>query len=343
MITTYDLGSNSLRVLLYDEQQKTICYKKSFVVGTSVGMCKDKKIQPKAVATIIKTLLEIPQLIPQELQKDSSQDGSQNVYWGHIYGVATAAFRIAINADEVIDEIAQKTGITFCVIDAYRESYLTTLAVHYRLKKLYHNKKNLPFVLCDIGGASTEIIFCADGEMVSESFDIGVVILSEEYCTEKGDYIDWQKTSSFDAIFDQMRDFIQTQLKNHRQPLTFTATAGTPTILASVLKNIPHKDYDPSFVNGTCLKLDDISLIKEQLLHLSHQELDDFVGRGRGNFIFVGTFIFEQIYHFLGYDECIVIDDGLSAGIALDKDNYALVDTNEPRTTTNRGTQQLPQ
>lgn len=67
-------------------------------------------------------------------------------------GVATQAFRIAANADEVTDAIHARTAWRIRVIDAEEETHLTVAGARPWLPA------KEPSVVADIGGASTELV-----------------------------------------------------------------------------------------------------------------------------------------------------------------------------------------
>ncbi|MCF6244776.1 MAG: phosphatase, partial [Sulfurovum sp.] len=148
-----DLGSNTLRVLAYDcnTQQETFTYEK--VVKTADGLATFGLINERAVSRVIGAIQEAHEKI----------DFSSHV----IKAVTTEAVRRASNSTAVLNQIKEETGVSFEIISGEVEARLTLLAVKNRLMKLHNDTDN--FVLVDIGGGSTELIFHYKDETLSKS------------------------------------------------------------------------------------------------------------------------------------------------------------------------------
>ena len=312
MVVAYDLGSNSLRVLIYDDKRGKIIGKKSIVVGTSVGLYPKSYITQEAIDRILHGFVQLHNMIDKTIGKTPYQ----------VDGVATASFRIAHNAKEVLNQIYQHTGVSLRIISGDDESYYTMIAVRHRLQQL---ELGGSFCLCDIGGASTEIIYYDHNgqDYTAQSFDIGIVTLCDQYSLSKEDFNSVHTCNNIaqNAIFAQIEAFAKhhKQRTKNKAPL-FVATAGTPTILANLLQGRDHASYDATFINGTALYLSEVKSLQQKLLHTPTGSLRVLVGEGREDFIFMGILIFTQLYKLLGYEneQCIAIDDGVSEGVAID-------------------------
>ena len=290
-VVAIDLGSNSLTIIKYDCQKKEII--KSFMqnVRTAQGLVNSKKISQEAVERIINALNSAKEQIDFANAK--------------IKAVTTQALRVALNASDVIEQIKAKTGVEFKVISAKEEGELTLKAVKARLEKIGIEQN---FVLVDIGGGSTELSYYIDGKIYSKSFDLGIVTTAnsckslkeiEQFVKEKS-----KEIAEFASRFDN---------KN----LIFTATAGTPTTIAAMKHNLVYKTYNANIVTGTKLTIKELDYYLQKLLSMSKQEREITVGVGRDDLIVAGVIIFKEIYNILQKEEAIVIDDGLSAGVAI--------------------------
>ncbi len=82
------------------------------------------------------------------------------------------------NSKEVLEEIKRETAVEFEIIDGDDEAKYALTATKYRLESLDINPKS--FVLVDIGGASTEVIFSYPTESIFKSFPIWIVTLTQE-------------------------------------------------------------------------------------------------------------------------------------------------------------------
>jgi len=290
-----DLGSNTLRVLEYDcDSVKQIAqYEK--VVKTADGLAEHGVVNDAAVDRILSAIKEAQE------QMDFS---------GEVKAVTTEAVRRASNSDAVLHKIKKETGITFDIISGEEEARLTLLAVKNRLDKLQHSSDK--FVLVDIGGGSTELIFHYVDEVVSKSFPIGIVTIAQTYET-----LENIKNVLPKEMFD-MQMFCAEMYATKGKPNAFVATAGTPTTVAAMKLGFNYETYDASKINGTLLQKEELDFYLQKLLSLPFEEREIAVGTGRSDLIAAGILIYKQLYIMLEFENCVVIDDGLREGVALE-------------------------
>lgn len=290
-----DLGSNTLRVLAYDcSTQKHIAeYEK--VVKTADGLAQYGCINSEAIARVISAIKEAQMKI----------DFSSHL----IKAVTTEAVRRASNSLEVISCIKKETGVTFDIISGEEEARLTLHAVKNRLLKV----KDTPdtFVLVDIGGGSTEIIFQYANEVISKSFPVGIVTIAQTYKTLE---------NIQNALADEMMEMqiFSSQIRASKGTVNaFVATAGTPTTVAAMKLGQNYENYNSSKINGTSLDTKELDFYLNKLLSLPFEERELAVGTGRSDLIAAGILIYKKLYTILEFDSCVIIDDGLREGVAL--------------------------
>ena len=291
-----DLGSNTLRVLEYDcvTDKQTFGYEK--VVKTADGLAKTGEVTDEAVARVVSAIKEA-----QEKIDFSSQT---------LKAVTTEALRRAANSAKVLEQIKKKTGVSFEVISGEEEARLTLLAVKYRLSKL--NYASQSFVLVDIGGGSTELIFHYGAETVSKSFPVGIVTIAQSY----EDLSNIEKALPKEMLAMQM--FCAEVFATKGKPETYVATAGTPTTVAAMKLGFNYETYDAAKINGASLQKDELDFYLKKLLSMPFDEREIAVGTGRSDLIAAGILIYKQLYTMLAFDSCVVVDDGLREGVALD-------------------------
>lgn len=291
-----DLGSNTLRIVVYDcnKQKTTFIYEK--VVKTADGLAKFGTVNKDAILRVISAI--------KEVQKEI--DFSSHL----IKAVSTEAMRRASNGDVALKEIEQETGVHFEIISGVEEARLTLLAVKNRLNLLQNTSES--FVLVDIGGGSTELIFQYRDKTISNSFPIGIVTIAQSY--ENIDAIEHTLPQDMLAI----QNFIHETYTQNGLSDIFVATAGTPTTVAAMKLGFNYQTYDANKVNGTTLHKEELDLYLKQLISLSFEEREIAVGTGRSDLIAAGILIYKQIFTLLDIDTCVVIDDGLREGVALD-------------------------
>ena len=291
-VVAIDLGSNTLRVVKYDCESGSIIAEYEKIVRTADSITKNRLIDKSAQARIISALEEAKELISFRNCK--------------IKAVTTEAMRVAKNSLEVLKKIKEDTGVEFEVISSQQEALYTLKAVKNRLDILKRDIKN--FVLVDIGGASTELIFYIDNRVIIKSFALGIVTVANLA----------NSLEDIDKILDikmvDIKDYAQEYLKDD---LTFISTAGTPTTIASMKLGFTYDTYDAKEINGLELSIEELDLYLEKLLSMSKEDREKTVGVGREDLIVAGILIFKRIYLILNMDKSIVIDDGLREGVAL--------------------------
>ena len=292
-----DLGSNTLRAVQINcKTGETVAIYEE-IVRTADGLVDTGIIGEEAKERIIDAIREAKKHI------DFATDRYR--------AVTTEAIRRAANRDEILSHIKKKTGILFEVISGREEAALTLLAVKQRLKMLFPAYGEKPFLLADIGGGSTELIFSYQSSVLSKSFPVGIVTVSQSHQALE------EIREALPSLMIDMQHYCDEVFSRHGKTDTFVATAGTPTTIAAMKLGQNYATYDPERVNGTSLSIDDLDSALHHLLSISPQEREVAVGVGRSDLIAAGILIFRQLFVIAGMQECLVIDDGLREGVAL--------------------------
>ena len=297
-----DLGSNTLRVIELDCQNEVFGATFEKIVKTADGLVQTGVISSEAVGRVIDAISEAKKKINFSSDK--------------IHAVTTEAIRRASNSEAVLAQIKRETGISFEVISGEKEAVLTLLAVEHRLKLLGREEGDhdlSSFVLIDIGGGSTELIFRYPDQTVTQSFPVGIVTVAQQY--ETLERID----AALPALMEEMKQFAQSVVLRHGTLDVFFATAGTPTTVAAMKLGQNYATYDPALINGTSLEVQELDHYLKVLLRMPFEEREMMVGVGRSDLIAAGILIFRQLFVLLQMKECIVIDDSLREGLALEK------------------------
>ena len=291
-VVAIDLGSNTLRVVKYDCKNYKVIAEYEKIVRTANSIVKNGTIDVNAESKIISGLLEA---------KDSI-----NFDNCIIKAVTTEAMRVASNSLDVLKSIQEKTGIDFDVINSTDEAIYTLKAVQNRLDILNIDIKD--FVLVDIGGGSTEITFCINSKIYTKSFPLGIVTVANSI----------NSLEDIEKILEEKIKDISAYVKEYlKYDLSFIATAGTPTTIASMKLGFTYETYNANAINGVELKIEELDFYLEKLLAMSKEDKEKTVGVGRDDLILAGILIFKKLYIALNMDISIVVDDGLREGIAL--------------------------
>ena len=291
-----DLGSNTLRILQYDcENDKHIAiYEK--VVKIADGLAQHAVINNEAVLRVMAALEEAKNQL--------------GISYDDVIAVTTETLRRASNANEVLDRIQRASGIAFRVISGEEEARLTLLAVKHRLTKLHYASNK--FVLVDIGGGSTELIFHYADKVISKSFPVGIVTIAQSYKNLEN----IQKALPQEML-DIERFCMETYIEEGKVN-SFVATAGTPTTVAAMKLGQTYDCYNPMKINGTSIVKEELDFYLKKLLDMPFDEREMTVGVGRSDLIAAGILIYKQLFNIVEFDSCIVIDDGLREGVALE-------------------------
>ena len=292
-----DLGSNTIRMIEYDCTSKKLINSYEKIVKTADNLVTTKEISQEAVKRII----------------DAINEAKEKIKFENVVAYTTEAMRQATNSKQVIEQIKSQTGVEFKIASSDEEAYYTTLAVENVIKPLYNYKT---MFLVDIGGGSTELIIKNKKELISESFKIGIVTISQRYKSiEALEYGIKQDVKPF-------KEFINFMKMSYR-PDIFVASSGTPTTIAALKIGLDYNTYDANKVNGVVLNVQDLDEWMEKLLKMELRHREKLVGVGRGDLIVSGIMIFKELFLMSGFSECIVVDNGVREGIAIDYCNHS--------------------
>ncbi|GHV05118.1 hypothetical protein AGMMS50229_07670 [Campylobacterota bacterium] len=285
-----DLGSNTIRFLAATSGGEPLWEAQS-VVRTAENLVHTGVIGSAAIARIAEAI--------------SGAKASFDFAGHEIAAVATEAFRQAHNREAAIVTLRDQTGIEFRIISAKTEAHLTANAV---AKAAEQFGFSAPFIVIDIGGASSEAVYFDSEAKRFVSLPIGIVTLFERSLNaiETERFLE-QELGALDDFVCAFGEFAQ--------PKTVAATAGVPTTLAAIKLGLTFDRYDKKIVNGTQLTIDEIDKLHARLRSLQKTELDLLTGKNRGDLILCGAAILRHFIVRLGVEAIAVFDEGLREGV----------------------------
>ena len=185
-----DIGSNGVRLLIanvLEEQGKEPIFSKGSLVRVPIRLGADVfeqgKISPENTVRL-KDAMEAYRLLMKVQGVEAYR------------ACATSAMREATNGKEVVEEIAQQTGIFIEIIDGAEEA---AIIANTDLHTLLEGDKNYLYI--DVGGGSTEFTVYAQGEVrAARSFPIGGVRLLKGKADEQ--------------LWDKVKDWIRLYTKD---------------------------------------------------------------------------------------------------------------------------------
>lgn len=185
-----DIGSNGVRLLIanvLEEEDKEPIFSKGSLVRVPIRLGADVfeqgKISPENTVRL-KDAMEAYRLLMKVQGVEAYR------------ACATSAMREATNGKEVVEEIAQQTGIFIEIIDGAEEA---AIIANTDLHTLLEGDKNYLYI--DVGGGSTEFTVYAQGEVrAARSFPIGGVRLLKGKADEQ--------------LWDKVKDWIRLYTKD---------------------------------------------------------------------------------------------------------------------------------
>jgi exopolyphosphatase/guanosine-5'-triphosphate,3'-diphosphate pyrophosphatase len=310
-----DLGTNNCRLLIARPAGDHFVVVDAFsrVVRLGEGLAQSGRLSEAAMDRTVAAL----RICADKLRR-------RNVTLAR--SVATEACRRASNGRELIERVAQETGILLDVISAREEARRAVLGCHILLEPGHG-----PAMIFDIGGGSTELMLIESGPTVPvildwKSVPWGVVSLTESVVGEGATrevraarYAEMRRLvadsfADFAARIAPVRDHAA-RADRPRGALRLLGTSGTVTTLASLHLDLPQ--YDRSAVDGLIVPAASMRAISSRL---SDMALDDrrelpCIGRERADLVVAGCAILETILDLWPADRLGVADRGIREGI----------------------------
>lgn len=279
MMLGIDLGSNTLRFALLDENFEILKSSES-IVGSARGLKAGGKLAEDAKERILNALEKMSKIF------DFS---APNV------AVATEAFRMASNSDEFFKTVKSRFGLNFKIIDGINEAKFVRLAIENRLNKLEISHKNAVFI--DLGGASTEI----SNAQNFKSFEFGIIRSLNQ-------------NDKIDEITANAVQFLQ-----NLNPDKIILTSGVPTTMSALKFHQTYENYNPKLINGTKLNFKDFENFRQKIAEMDEKTAKIALGENRKDLIICGIILLESLLRNFANSEFIVIDDGLREGVCIAK------------------------
>ncbi len=241
-VAAIDCGSNSTRLLIADVEEGKLqnLYKQHVVTRLSDNVDTTNVISEDSKKRFIKVLRKY-------IRKIEEYDIQE------IFCIGTAVFRNSNNSNEVIEEVKKRLNLEIRMISGEEEGILTCLGVQSSFEKLEN------YLIVDIGGQSTELIFDIDKKLNIKSENIGVVSLSENYLQDNPvkENEENRAIEYFNQIFDYV-DFHDREL---------IGVSGTFTSLGSIFLN--QRNYDENEIDKITITQNSVDNIYKKLKSLS--------------------------------------------------------------------------
>ncbi|RYY26928.1 MAG: exopolyphosphatase [Chitinophagaceae bacterium] len=282
-LAAIDIGSNAARLLITEvtstDSGKAQFQKLSLVrVPLRLGfdVFEHKSISPEKEKMIMETMHAYRHLIAAyEVE--------------HLKACATSAMRDAVNAKRIIEEVKVQTGIQIEVITGDAEASFI-----YENHIAENLNKDLSYLYIDVGGGSTELTFFSDTKMVfKRSFNIGTIRLLKEQVDE--------------FMWDELRDFIKRETRNHNQNMVAIGSGGNINKIFSLSKRKEGKSLNIETLKDYYKEFSSFSLKDRMRVYKLRED--------RADVIVPALLIHINVMRWAGISEIFVPKIGLADGL----------------------------
>ncbi len=166
-VAAIDCGSNSTRLLISNVENGRLenLLKQHEVTKLSENLIKTNVITDDSKKRFYKVLRKYLKIIENNKVEE-------------VFCIGTAALRNSRNSDEIINDVKSKFKLDLKIISGEEEGYLTGIGV----QSSFEDLKN--YLIVDIGGQSTELIYDIDKRVNVDSKEIGVVMMNENFLNQ---------------------------------------------------------------------------------------------------------------------------------------------------------------
>jgi exopolyphosphatase/guanosine-5'-triphosphate,3'-diphosphate pyrophosphatase len=306
-VAAIDCGTNSIRLLIADVVDGRVfdLHREMRIVRLGQGVDATGEFAPEALARTQAALSEYTKLLARyQVPK--------------VRMVATSATRDAANRQEFFamtaDVLAAAVpGAAAEVITGEEEAALSFHGVVNELEP-----GTGPFLVTDLGGGSTELVFGTGDVQAAYSAEIGCVRL-----TERCLHSDPPTTTEVAAAREVVRERLAPALRAvpAERARTWVGVAGTMTTLSALAQKMT--SYDSAAIHLSRVGFADLLEVCDQLIAMTRAQRSVLgpMHEGRVDVIGAGAIIVEELAYVLGHhagiDELIVSEHDILDGIAL--------------------------
>ncbi|MCD6296435.1 MAG: exopolyphosphatase [Deltaproteobacteria bacterium] len=300
-----DIGSHTARLLIAKKSGpqgilRPLIRKREYI-RLSEGFDRSGKriIQPDAIDRTLNVLEDFSQRL-------------KTFDVGSVHAVATGLFREAVNRNEFLDRIYERTGIRVRTITGDEEGFLTGKGVLNAL-----NIRKGSFLIFDLGGGSTEFLAGTEGAQTVKSIPLGAGIMTQAYL--KTDPPEKEEINKLSRHIDQSLEEFLSEPYVKGNNFSIVGTGGTVTTLGAMLHRISVEDITPDRISGLTLTRAQIEALFDRLRNLTLEERAKLPGLdpGRTGVIVAGSLIVIRILHFFKSVQLTVSMSDLLEGILI--------------------------
>jgi exopolyphosphatase/guanosine-5'-triphosphate,3'-diphosphate pyrophosphatase len=295
-VAAIDCGTNSVRLLITADGRTQI-ERLMRITRLGQGVDATGRLDPEAIERTLDVLREYRAVIDRH--------GVERIRM-----TATSASRDAKNRDEFFDAAHEILGVRPEVISGTEEGRLSFLGATADL-----DPERGPFLVCDIGGGSTEFVFGTNEAEATISVDMGCVRITEAWLHH--DPPTAEELSQALSVIDIHLDDVLREIPQLGQAQTFVGLAGTVSNTASVELGLT--EYDRDQIHHLVLSRAAVEDVFRTLATETVEERKENPGleSQRADVIVGGLCVLVAIFRRFGLSECLVSESDILDGVAM--------------------------
>jgi len=295
-VAAIDIGTNSVR-LLVSQDGRTTLERLMRITRLGKGVDASGRLDPDAIERTVAVLREY-------------RDVMDRFGVGRVRMTATSAARDAANRDEFFDAAEAAVGVRPELLSGEEEGRLSFLGATADL-----DPADGPFLVCDIGGGSTEFSYGTTESEATISTDMGCVRITEAWL--HSDPPSAEELSQAISIVEIHLDDVVREIPEATEAATFVGLAGTVSAAAAI--EIGLAEYDRDRIHHFVLTK---AAVEDVFRTLATEALADRIHnpgleRERADVIVGGMCVLVSIMRRLGFRECLVSEADILDGLAM--------------------------
>ena len=300
-VAAIDCGTNSIRLLIAELRDGGLrdVTRRIEIVRLGQGVDRTGRFADDALARTFAALDDYADAI--------AAAGVQRVRM-----VATSATRDAANRDVFVEGVRSRLAVEPDVVTGEEEAQLSFAGATADLQGATWPE---PYLVCDIGGGSTEFVLGdANGVRSAASVDIGCVRMTERHLHDDPPAPEQvtAATADIDAAIGQVARSVEVGAAR-----TLVGLAGSVTTVVALALGLT--GYDPERIHHAQISADEVHAVTAALLTATREERAALpvMHPGRVDVIGAGALVLDRIMTVGGFDAVVASEHDILDGIAL--------------------------
>jgi exopolyphosphatase / guanosine-5'-triphosphate,3'-diphosphate pyrophosphatase len=302
-LAAVDVGTNAVRLLVADVDGTKVSSVLRDRIFTRLGkdVHRTRKLDPKNSAATMEAI--------EGFVQRARELGAE-----HLRIAGTSALRDAADGAEFVSLVSERTGIGFEVLSGTEEARIGFTGATSELPAA-SGASDGPYVVCDIGGGSTELTVGDERPKESVSVDVGSVRVTES-CLHSDPPTEGEVAEARSMIEEAVDAGGFDRSVSGRE--TFVGIGGTVQTVAALVLELGTYDFDAVNLSRSCRE--DVAKITQRLLSTKVEEIRKVkvIDAGRTDVIAAGSLILLVLMERWAFPEVLASGNGMLHGLVLD-------------------------